>query len=308
MKLSLSVWRTIRLAVLAALLQHGALAQAGAPMQPAVAASLAASQTETAASTAPQANPATGSMTYAGSGTAVSSAAAVATLGSSTSRSAAATSATARLATVASAPVASATAASTTAGSATEGSTPTAFATAASTSTTSTTTQGNVAELLQMIHDSALTELRTTYNGGYGASLFFYPDQLTYYVALFQNKHFWRVIKSQDVARAEAVYADFARQTAQLAEVEIRRTQLEAQKAFIERVIALSEDRARRLQADIDVAQTQQAKVSDYQRQVQGEALTLRSQNDKAQAQLRTLQDQVQQLQRQAEAGLPPTR
>ena len=33
--------------------------------------------------------------------------------------------------------------------------------------------QGNVAELMQMIHDAKLSELRTTYNGSYGASLFF---------------------------------------------------------------------------------------------------------------------------------------
>jgi hypothetical protein len=113
---------------------------------------------------------------------------------------------------------------------------------------TSGDAQGNVAELMQMIHDSQLTELRTTYNGSYGASLFFYPQEMTYYVALFQDKHFWRVIKSQDDVRAEAVYTGFVQQTAQLAEVEIRRTQLQAQKAFIQDVIALSEDRAKRLQ------------------------------------------------------------
>jgi hypothetical protein len=165
--------------------------------------------------------------------------------------------------------------------------------------------QGNVAELMQMIHDAKLTELRTTYNGSYGASLFFDPQAITYYVALFQDKHFWRVIKTQDDARAEAIYADFTHQTARLAEVEIRRTQLQAQKAFIENVIAVSEDRARRLQADLDVARTQQAKVDDYQRQTQTEAVALRSEKDKAQAQLREVQNQVLQLQRQNELGLP---
>ena len=168
--------------------------------------------------------------------------------------------------------------------------------------------QGNVAELMQMIHDSQLTELRTSYNGSYGASLFFYPQEMTYYVALFQDKHFWRVIKSQDDARAEAVYAGFVQQTAQLAEVEIRRTQLQAQKAFIQDVIALSEDRAKRLQADLDVARTQQAKVNDYQRQTQTEAVALRAEKEKAQAQLRELQNQVLQLQRQTESGLPAPR
>jgi hypothetical protein len=165
--------------------------------------------------------------------------------------------------------------------------------------------QGNVAELMQMIHDAKLSELRTTYNGSYGASLFFYPQEMTYYVALFQDKHFWRVLKSEDAARAEAVYAGFAQQTAQLADVEIRRTQLQAQKAYIEDIIALSEDRAKRLQADLDVARTQQAKVNDYQRQTQGEAAALHAEKERAQAQLRQVQGEVMQLQRQTEMGLP---
>jgi hypothetical protein len=165
--------------------------------------------------------------------------------------------------------------------------------------------QGNVATLMQLIHDAQLVELRTTYNGSYGASLFFYPPDMTWYVALFQGKHFWRVIRSQDEGRSEAIYADFARQTEQLADVEIRRTQLEAQKAYIQRVIALAEDRARRLQADLDVAHTQQAQVNDRQRQMQADAVALRAEKGRAQAQLRDLQRQVQDLQRETEAGLP---
>lgn len=165
--------------------------------------------------------------------------------------------------------------------------------------------QGNVAELTQMIHDAKLSELRTTYNGSYGASLFFYPREVTYYVALFQDKHFWRVIKTENADRAEAIYADFAQQTAQLADVEIRRVRLQAQKGFIEDIIALSRDRAKRLQADVDVARTQQAKVNDYQRQTQGEAATLHAESEHAQAQLRQVQSEVMQLQRQTESGLP---
>ena len=180
-----------------------------------------------------------------------------------------------------------------------------AASSASGSSSSSAEVQGNVAELMQMIQDTKLSELRTTYNGSYGASLFFYPRELTYYVALFQNKHFWRVIKSADAGRAEAIYAGFAQQTAQLAEVEIRRTQLQAQKLYIEDVIALSEDRAKRLQADLEVARTQQAKVNDYQRQTQDEAATLREEKERAQAQLRQVQGQVMLLQRQMEMGLP---
>ncbi|SDQ76770.1 Protein of unknown function [Paraburkholderia fungorum] len=165
--------------------------------------------------------------------------------------------------------------------------------------------QGNVAELMRMIHDEKLSELRTTYNGSYGASLFFYPDDMAYYVALFQDKHFWRVIKTGDAERAEAIYSGFAKQTVQLADIEIRRTQLQAQKAYIQDVIALSEDRAKRLQADLNVARAQQAKVDDYQRQTQGEAAVLSAEKAKAQAQLRQVQSEVSQLQRQTESGLP---
>ncbi|MFP3554946.1 DUF2968 domain-containing protein [Paraburkholderia sp. SIMBA_049] len=168
--------------------------------------------------------------------------------------------------------------------------------------------QGEVADLMQLIHDGGLTEMRTTYNGGYGASLFFYAQRMAYYVALFQDKHFWRVIRTSDQARAESIYTGFARQTAQLADVEIRRAQLQAQKASIERVIGESQARAQRLQADIEVARAQEAKVADYQRQTQDETLALRDEKDKAQAQLRQLQQQVQQLQRQTEAGLPGNR
>ncbi|MFM0736641.1 DUF2968 domain-containing protein [Paraburkholderia xenovorans] len=167
--------------------------------------------------------------------------------------------------------------------------------------------QGDVAELMQMIHDTKLSELRTTYNGSYGASLFFYPQDMTYYVALFQDKHFWRVIKTEDMSRAETIYADFAQQTVQLADVEIRRTQLRAQNAYIADIIALSADRAKRLQADLDVARTQQARADDYQRQTQGEAAALHADKERAQAQLRQVQGEVMQLQRQTEFGLPTT-
>ncbi|MFL9907102.1 DUF2968 domain-containing protein [Paraburkholderia sp. RL17-337-BIB-A] len=164
---------------------------------------------------------------------------------------------------------------------------------------------GNVAELQQMIHGSDLSELRTTYNGSYGASLLFYGKEMTYYVALFQQKNFWRVIKTQDAARADMIYKDFVRQTVQLSDVEIRRTQLEAQKAFTDRMIALSQDRANRLQADLDVAHQQQTIVANQQQQTRAEATALAQQKAAAQDQLRAAQRQVRELQRQLETGLP---
>ncbi|MCA3833700.1 MAG: DUF2968 domain-containing protein, partial [Burkholderia sp.] len=78
---------------------------------------------------------------------------------------------------------------------------------------TDAATQGNVAELTQMLHDGRIVEMRTTYNGSYGASLLFDPREMTYYVALFQDKNLWRVIRSQEKSRAEMVYANFVQQT-----------------------------------------------------------------------------------------------
>jgi len=164
---------------------------------------------------------------------------------------------------------------------------------------------GNVAELQQMIHSNDLAELRTTYNGSYGASLLFHGKDMTYYVALFQQKNFWRVIKTQDDARAEQIYRDFARQTSQLSDVEIRRTKLEAQKAYTDHLVALSQERASRLQADLNIAHEQQTIVNSMQQQTRAEATALAQQKAQSQEQLRAAQRQVRDLQRQLESGLP---
>jgi hypothetical protein len=164
---------------------------------------------------------------------------------------------------------------------------------------------GNVAELQQMIHGPDLTEMRTTYNGSYGASLLFYGKEMTFYVALFQKKNFWRVIKTTDDQRAEMIYRDFVRQTAQLSDVEIRRTKLEAQKAFTDHLIELSQERANRLQADLSIARQQQTIVNSQQAQNRAEASALQQQKTQAQAQLRDAQRQVRDLQRQLDSGLP---
>ncbi|EDT43460.1 DUF2968 domain-containing protein [Burkholderia ambifaria] len=171
-------------------------------------------------------------------------------------------------------------------------------------SATDATAHGNVAELTQMLHDGRIVEMRTTYNGSYGASLMFDQREMTYYVALFQDKHLWRVIKSQEKNRAEMVYANFVQQTAQLADVEIRRTELQAQKTFLERVIALQASRAQQLQADLSVARSQQAEVAQRQQSAQEQTRVLQVENRAAQAQLRDLQEQVRQLEKQTETGL----
>jgi hypothetical protein len=171
-------------------------------------------------------------------------------------------------------------------------------------STTADDARGDVEDLMRLVNENKLVEMRTTYNGSYGASLFFWPEEATYYVALFQMKNFWRVLKVSDDARAEAIYATFVRETWKLAGVEIRRTKLQAQEKFLERVIALSKSRAKSLQADLDIAHEQQANVEGHQRATQAEAAILKGQSDDAQARLIQIQRQVRQLQDQTEQGL----
>jgi predicted nucleic acid-binding Zn-ribbon protein len=128
---------------------------------------------------------------------------------------------------------------------------------------------------------------------------------MLYYVAMFQQKKFWRVIKTQNDARAESVYADFAKSTVQLSDTELRRIKLEAEKAYADRLIATQQNRANRLQADLDVARAQQSQVADRQQQQQEAIRELRNEQAAAQAQLRALQARVQDLQKQQEGDLP---
>ncbi|CDY76030.1 putative lipoprotein [Caballeronia glathei] len=165
-------------------------------------------------------------------------------------------------------------------------------------------TTGDVAELQQMIRDGRLTELRTTYNGSYGAALLYYPDEMLYYVALFQQKKFWRVLKTQNDARAEATYAEFSKSTASLGDTEIRRLKLEAEKAYADRLIASQQNRANRLQADLEVARAQQGQVAERQQEQQEAIRSLRAEQAAAQAQLRALQQRVNELQKQADGDL----
>ncbi|BAN24919.1 DUF2968 domain-containing protein [Caballeronia insecticola] len=164
---------------------------------------------------------------------------------------------------------------------------------------------GDVAELEALIAAGKITEMRRTLNGSYGATLSYYPEMMLYYVALFQQSKFWRVSKTQNDVRAEAVYADFSKSTVTLADAEIRRVKLEAEMAYAEKQIAAQQDRANRLQADLDVARTQQGQVASYQQEQQNAIRELRTGQAAAQAQLRALQLRVQELQKQTDSDVP---
>ena len=163
--------------------------------------------------------------------------------------------------------------------------------------------RNTVDELKQLMDAQQLTELRTTYNGNYGASLLFNANTLTYYVALFQEKNFWRVIKTDAVDNAERVYRTFAQQSEQLAQVYIDTTRLEAGKRYTERLVAYNEERLRTLQQEMEQQQAQSAQVSAALQQAQQQAVSLSTDVQSTNSQLDSLQRRIQIL--QAEQGNP---
>ncbi len=152
-----------------------------------------------------------------------------------------------------------------------------------------------------------LSELRTTYNGAYGASLLFAQSDLTYYVTLFQQKDLWRVIKTTNEGFAERLYNDFAKQTRTMADLELQRIRLEAQKERSERQIAAQEEKLRGLQTDLSIQRQQQAQAQERQKVARSEADTLDAERRAARARVDELQRQIRALEAQANAPFAPS-
>lgn len=156
-----------------------------------------------------------------------------------------------------------------------------------------------ISELQQLMQNQGVSELRTTYNGNYGASQLFKPDTRTYYVALFQQKNFWRVVKTMSETQAEQVYKSFVGQTEKLAEVDIRRIKLEAERQYTEQLIAAQETRLNALQNDLVVQQQQEQNVSVQQDQARQQAQLLSSKQQAARSELQGLQSRIRTLEAQ---------
>ncbi|ANY15268.1 DUF2968 domain-containing protein [Bordetella pseudohinzii] len=152
-------------------------------------------------------------------------------------------------------------------------------------------------ELQGLIQSRQVSELRTAYNGSYGASLLFKPDDQTYFVALFQQKDFWRVVKTQSSAQAEATYRSFVTRSAELADIEIRRIRLQAEYNKAEQQLAARNAELAALQADQALRQEQEQQVAARQAQSRQEAQALNDQNKDVREQLRKLQRQIDSLQ-----------
>jgi len=165
--------------------------------------------------------------------------------------------------------------------------------------TSSPSANSTISELQQLMQSQGVSELRTTYNGNYGASLLFKSDSRTYFVALFQQKNFWRVVKTTSDTQAEQIYKSFVGQTEKLAEVDIRRIKLEAEKTYTEQLIAAQETRLNALQNDLVVQQQQEQNVSVQQDQARQQAQLLSTKQQAARGELRGLQNRIRTLEAQ---------
>jgi hypothetical protein len=159
---------------------------------------------------------------------------------------------------------------------------------------------GSTVNYLRQLMDShQLTELRTTYNGSYGASLLFQADKLTYFVALFHDKVFWRVIQTYTVKDAEGIYRTFAAQTEQLAQVDIDALRLQAGKKYAEQMVAMNEQRLQNLQQDAARQQQQAQQVMAQQQQAKQQAVSLSSDLRATSNQLDAVQQHIRALETQ---------
>lgn len=156
--------------------------------------------------------------------------------------------------------------------------------------------QGTIDELQQHMSAHDLTELRTTYNGSYGASLLFFPQQLTYYVTLFHDKDFWRVIRADQAEEAEKIYATFVEQSRKLAQVDIDAIRLEAGKQFTQHQLDMNRQRLEALRQDLARQQQQAQQVAQQQQQARQQAASLSGELSASSSELEAMQRKIQAL------------
>jgi len=161
---------------------------------------------------------------------------------------------------------------------------------------------GTRGKLEQLIQSQRAAELRTSYNGSYGASLLFAPDTLTYYAALFQNKEFWKVVDTQDQAQAERLYRQFSDEARKLAETGLRRIRLEADYAHAEKQLAQQSGELDMLRSDLQAQREQESRINAQQAAARQEAEQLTRQRDEARERLRQLNNQIKVLEEQRSA------
>lgn len=123
------------------------------------------------------------------------------------------------------------------------------------------------------------------------------PRSMNYYVALFHEKQFWRVIRTDQIDNAEKLYATFAEQTEQLAQVYLDTLRLDAGKRYTEKLVAMNENRLRGLEQEMAQQQAQAVAVSQSIADNRQQAVALSGDLKATNSQLEALQNQIRALQ-----------
>ena len=160
-----------------------------------------------------------------------------------------------------------------------------------------------VAELQSLIQNRQVSELRTTYNGTYSqpAVQAGRPDL---YVALFQQKDFWRVVKTQSDKQAGSHLLRLRRPVDGTGRGRYPAHPPAGEYAHNEELLASRNAQLSTLQADNTLRMQQEEQVAARQQQSRQEATALADQQKDVRQQLRDLQRQIDALQaQQAQLG-----
>ncbi|VWD63942.1 lipoprotein [Burkholderia lata] len=153
-----------------------------------------------------------------------------------------------------------------------------------------------VAEVEVLRAQAALLSFREFRAFAYSVDLLFYRAELVYYITLSQVERPWRVLRTAEFEAANAAFRHFEEQALRLAEIEVRRAQLEAQTQQLSERLAASEVQAERLRQDLEAHAAATLLVTSRQQQLRKDVVQLEAQRVMAQAQLNKTQRQIQRL------------
>ncbi|WP_080433475.1 DUF2968 domain-containing protein [Burkholderia ubonensis] len=162
-----------------------------------------------------------------------------------------------------------------------------------------------IAEVEAMMTRNALTTLRTLQTFSYVVTLLLYRTELSYYITLRQDGRLWRALNAAEFESAEVAFRHFEEQAVRLADIELRRTQLEAQNEHLVAMIEESEAQVERLRADLDNHLEQTHLVNNRQQQVRKVVAQLEAQRLASQAQLNKTVRLIQQLRTTSNERIP---
>ncbi|SDC14856.1 Protein of unknown function [Cupriavidus sp. YR651] len=153
-----------------------------------------------------------------------------------------------------------------------------------------------VAELQQRMRDKSVRELRASVNGDYGATLMLADDQVLCYVGLSYQNKLWNVSRFHSLAAAESAYRTASKQSAAMADDEIRRQLLATQQRQYDRAIQDAEARASALSNDLSVIQAQRQRLTETRQASRMEVQAAEVDNRAARTQLEKLRQEIRRI------------